>query len=677
MSTYKTAPSSVDENIPKGIPYIVTNEAAERFSFYGMKGILVVFMTKFLMDRNGSPDVMTEEQAMVWYHNFTSAVYFFPILGALIADWFWGKYKTILYLSIVYCLGHLSLAFMDMHMPVGQPRDWLFAGLILIAVGSGGIKPCVSAHVGDQFGKGNAHLLEKIFGWFYFSINLGAFASTLLTPYLLNHPSFGPAYAFGLPGVLMGLATLLFWMGRNTFIHIPAGGSSFVKEIFSKTGFGSLARLLGIYLFVAMFWALFDQTGSSWVFQAQQMDRYIFGIELLPSQIQALNPILILLFIPLFNSVIYPGINTVFPLTPLRKIAIGFFLTVPAFLLPAWIEQRIAAGEIVAIEWQLVSYVLITAAEVFVSITALEFSYTQSPKKMKSFVMAAYLLGVSVGNQFVSIVNSYIQNPTPQIEVLVPGDYVFSLTSKDAQLTDTKQITVHVLEKKPEVSPTAVVQEETFTKPTVNFLQSKMYLKEGASVNLFSTYESGSVVDDVVFSWEASSGVQLQADGRSFNQATVSALGSHTVTITAKAGEHTAEATMELIVTNENLPPEIALPEEIDFVLYAEPSFLSSLFCSDCKDRQSLVLDASGTRDPNGDVLTHNWEIVSQPSGSSLTSNDISGKSFAHATNKIDDVEYYLFFAGCMFFTALLFIPYAMRYQGQTYIQDCEEESLS
>ena len=144
-STYRSAPVAT-KGMPKGIPYIVTNEAAERFSFYGMKGILVVFMTKYMLDSTGGADYLTDEQALTWYHSFTSAVYFFPILGAIIADAFLGKYRTILYLSAVYCMGHAALA-MD------ETRTGLMIGLALIAIGSGGIKPCVSAHVGDQFGE--------------------------------------------------------------------------------------------------------------------------------------------------------------------------------------------------------------------------------------------------------------------------------------------------------------------------------------------------------------------------------------------------------------------------------------------------------------------------------------------------------------------------------------------
>ena len=166
-SKYLTAPVPAT-TMPKGIPYIIGNEAAERFSFYGMKGILVIFMTQYLFMLPGSTsEPMTNAAALANYHLFTTAVYFFPILGALIADIVLGKYLTIMILSVVYCAGHAVLAMMG-STEVMPPGIILAIGLILISVGSGGIKPCVSAHVGDQFGKQNANLLEKVFGWFYF-----------------------------------------------------------------------------------------------------------------------------------------------------------------------------------------------------------------------------------------------------------------------------------------------------------------------------------------------------------------------------------------------------------------------------------------------------------------------------------------------------------------------------
>ena len=411
---YRTAPAP-SSRTPPGIPYIVANEAAERYSFYGMRAILVIFMTRYLMSSEGELDVMSDEQAKTWFHVFVMAVYSFPILGSIISDAFLGKYRTIMLLSIVYCLGHLTLA-------IDDSRAGLGVGLALIAMGSGGIKPCVSAHVGDQFGPSNAHLITKIFGWFYFAINVGALASILFAEPLLHR--FGPSVAFGVPGVLMALATFVFWMGRDKFVHIPPGGLAFVREVLSPDGLKVLGRLCIIYAFILMFWALFDQQGSAWVLQAQRMDLH-FIIDWDPSQAQWLNPALVLLFIPLFNRVIYPAFDGFWPLTPLRKISIGLFLTVPAFLLPAWLEARLDAGETVNIVWQLGCYVLMTAAEILISITALEFSYTQAPKKMKSVVMGAFFASVAAGNLFTAAVNFFIQNPDGTSKLEGASYYLF------------------------------------------------------------------------------------------------------------------------------------------------------------------------------------------------------------------------------------------------------------
>ena len=139
--TYRKTPLNT-AHMPASIPYLVTNEAAERFSYYGMRAILVVFMTEYLLNQEGALDVMGEAEARSYFHLFASAVYFFPIIGALFADVFLGKFRTIVVLSIVYCLGHFALA-------LDQTRWGLAIGLGLIAIGSGGIKPCVSANLGD------------------------------------------------------------------------------------------------------------------------------------------------------------------------------------------------------------------------------------------------------------------------------------------------------------------------------------------------------------------------------------------------------------------------------------------------------------------------------------------------------------------------------------------------
>jgi POT family proton-dependent oligopeptide transporter len=428
---YLTAPQPL-ATMPPGIPYIVGNEAAERFSFYGMRAILTIYMVKHLVGWNGEPAVYSEEEAKARYHLFVASAYFFPFLGAILSDWLLGKYRTIIALSLVYCLGHLLLAAVP-------GREGLLLGLVLIALGSGGIKPCVSAHVGDQFGEQNQHLLSRVFSWFYFSINFGAFFSQLLTPVLLK--SFGPHVAFGVPGVLMAIATLVFWMGRNKFVHIPPGGREFLRETFSGEGLRAIFRLAPLYLFVSIFWALYDQTGSAWVLQLEKMDRRLEFLgwtgEWESSQIQAVNAILILVLIPVFSYVVYPALNKITPLTPLKKVALGFFVMTAAFCVSASIEQGLepvdASAKALAAErqtelsvviheqvqaglrphygWQLWAYVILTCAEVLVSITCLEFSYTQAPNRMKSFIMSLYLLSISLGNVLASVVNSVIANP--------------------------------------------------------------------------------------------------------------------------------------------------------------------------------------------------------------------------------------------------------------------------
>jgi proton-dependent oligopeptide transporter, POT family len=448
---YRTAPDHTRTTMPPGVPFIIGNELAERFSFYGMKGILTVFMTKHMLDAAGQPAFMNDEQAKGVYHLFTAAAYFFPLLGAIIADVFWGKYKTILLISLMYCVGHGCLALMDAGPATGlwDMKPFLFVGLICIAIGAGGIKPCVSANVGDQFGTGNKHLITQVFNWFYFSINLGAAASNMLTPLLLA--KVGPWAAFGLPGVLMAIATFTFWLGRKRFVHVPpAGWQRFKEETFSPGGMRALVNLSPLFLiFVPVFWAIFDQTGSAWVLQAESMDRRFLGMTWLESQVQVVNPALILTMIPLFTYVVYPAMGKFFNPTPLRKIGIGFVLTVAAFAISALIEVAIARktpevapqfwaalgqtgpvpeklSEVVrlaesmnwkpeqitpyldampSIGWQFVAYFVLTAAEIMVSIVCLEFAYTQSPPKMKSFIMGVYFLGVSLGNFVVSGVN--------------------------------------------------------------------------------------------------------------------------------------------------------------------------------------------------------------------------------------------------------------------------------
>ena len=166
-----------------------------------------------------------------------------------------------------------------------------------------------------------------------------------------------------------------------------------------------------VFAFTPVFWALWDQNLSEWVLQAAKLDRHIFGIELLPENIQTFNPFFLVSLIPVFTYFIYPlfekiGIKT----TPLRRIGAGLFLTGVCFIIIALLQEKIDGGGQPSVWWQILAYLLLASAEILVSVTCLEYAYTHAPKSMKSTMSALYLLGISLGNYFDSLVNKSISN---------------------------------------------------------------------------------------------------------------------------------------------------------------------------------------------------------------------------------------------------------------------------
>jgi POT family proton-dependent oligopeptide transporter len=395
--------------MPGGIPYIVVNEFAERFCYYGINAILSIYMVQHLD--------FGEAQATTWQSLFKSGAYFFPMLGAIISDALWGKYRTIIVFSLAYCAGCAVLALAD-------GETGLAAGLVLIALGTGGIKPCVSTNVGDQFTERNQHLIERAFSWFYLSVNAGSLISILLCPWLLD--TSGPRWAFGIPGIAMFCATLVFWAGRRKFAVVPPAGREWLRAVFSAEGAALVGRLALIYVFIAVFWSLWDQSnGTTWTLQAQSslMDKHLgFGIVLLPAQIQFVNALFILVLVPVFSYGVYPLLGRFFTVTPLRKIGIGFFVAASSFVVIAWIENRIQSGVVTSMWWQILAYAVLTAGEVMVSITALEFSYKQAPLRIKSFIMALYLLSVSAGNLLTAYVADAMIVPVADATVSVGAE---------------------------------------------------------------------------------------------------------------------------------------------------------------------------------------------------------------------------------------------------------------
>jgi POT family proton-dependent oligopeptide transporter len=404
------------DRFPPQVKYIVGNEGCERFSFYGMRAILVVYMVQWL--------AMPEPAAKGAYHDFMTACYVTPLLGGLLADRFLGRFKVILWLSLGYVAGHATIA-------LWESRWGLAAGLALIALGSGGIKPCVSAFVGDQFRPDQKRLVERVFGLFYWMINLGSLSAKLAIPWFLRWR--GPSIAFAIPGLLMALSLVIFWVGRRLYLIVPASGPnphSFLRVLWSALrrrgeragawldraradhpaeaveGARAALRIAGVFASTLAFWSLFDQQGSSWILQARRMDLSTPFGRLEASQIPFLNPLLVLMLIPAFDAWLYPAVERLgVRVTPLRKMAAGMFLGAFSFVAAALVEGALAAGTPLHVAWQVPQYVIITASEVLVSVTGLEFAFTQAPRSMKSTVMSFWMLTTALGNQLTATVS--------------------------------------------------------------------------------------------------------------------------------------------------------------------------------------------------------------------------------------------------------------------------------
>lgn len=454
--------------MPPQIPYIIGNEGCERFSFYGMRNILTVFlMTSLLL---AVPEPLRKAEAKEVFHTFVIGVYFFPLLGGWLADHFFGKYPTILWFSIIYCAGHACLAIFESSI------TGFYTGLFLISLGSGGIKPLVSAFVGDQFDKSNRSLAQKVYDAFYWIINFGSFFASLFMPILLKE--FGARVAFGVPGLLMLIATLIFWSGRQKYVHQPARGAnpdSFIKVVWTALkaggagaavaalgvigalyslsqigglglvpavclalvlvmGFGgagaamqldrargvhpdeavdgvrAVLRLLVLFALVTPFWSLFDQKASTWVLQADQMGKPAWFQS---SMMQALNPALVMILIPFNNLVLYPLVEKLgIKVTALRRMGLGIALAGVAWIIVGFMQLWLDGGETVSIVWQVLPYAILTLGEVLVSATGLEFAYSQAPLSMKGTITSFWNLSVTIGNLWVLLSNVSVKSPS-------------------------------------------------------------------------------------------------------------------------------------------------------------------------------------------------------------------------------------------------------------------------
>lgn len=419
---------------PIGFWFIFWGEFAERCSYYGMRAILSLYMA----DQLG----LGKQNAGLFMSFFIGSCYFLPLLGGFLADNYLGKYRIIVFFSIPYILGHVILGF--------ENKTCLVIALALLAMGSGVIKPNISTLMGltyDQYRPGNDLLRTQAFSIFYMSINIGAAISQIAMPTLRDN--YGYFIAFLFPAALMVVAFIFFASGKRFYAveHISGRPATPQEKELRWQVMGNIGL---VFLLVMFFWAVFDQSASTWIFYADvYMKNDFFGMS--AEQMQAINPILIVVMLPLINLLFTTLATKGYTVRATDKIIIGFVLTAATMGTMAYCGYQTGAAEkrdkigdngqvVVAADgkavqvdfvpedrkislwYQAIAYMFLTVAEILISVTGLELAFVAAPKTMKSFVTSLWLLTVALANWVINAPLSYFY---PRMN---PGHYFMMMT---------------------------------------------------------------------------------------------------------------------------------------------------------------------------------------------------------------------------------------------------------
>ena len=392
---------------PIGFWFFFWGELAERCSYYGMRAILALYMVNQLG--------LSEADAITLMHCFMAGCYLLPLAGGYVADRFLGKYWTIVGFSIPYIVGQMILGI--------ENKIVLGVSLTLLAMGSGVIKPNISTLMGltyDQQRPGQEKLRSDAFAMFYFAINLGAALSSFAMPYIRTEWNYQVAFMF--PAGLMALAFAIFAAGKR-FYAVEHVGVVAKNPGDRAEQLAVLGRLMGIFGVVIFFWSIFDQSTSTWTFFAKDhLNLRLFGATLEPDMIQAFNPLLIILMLPPVTLFWKLLASRGLELRATDKMMVGFLLTTLTMGIMSAAGFLTTPENKVSVLWEIAAYVVITIAEICISVVGLELAFTAAPKNMKSFVTACWLFTVFLGN----LVNLAIARLYGEMS---PGGYFGLLTA--------------------------------------------------------------------------------------------------------------------------------------------------------------------------------------------------------------------------------------------------------
>jgi POT family proton-dependent oligopeptide transporter len=384
---------------PRALAFLFATEMWERFSYYGMRALLVLYMVKYLLLLPAAGSVVglaafrsalemvfgpldLQPLASQIYGFYTGLVYLTPILGGLLADRVLGQRRTVILGASLMAIGHFMMAF--------EPL-FLFALGVLI-LGNGAFKPNISTQVGALYPPGD-HRRDRAFSIFYVGINLGAFLAPLICGTLGEE--FGWHYGFAAAGVGMTTGLIIYLCATPILPKAAFAKRSNARPPLDAAAWRSIAALLFLFVPVSLFWGIYEQQGNTIVLWASEYtDRNLFGWNIPVTWFQALNPFMIFAFTPFIVS-LWRRQGAREPST-VAKLAVGCFLATAAYLILV-AAARISAGAPVSWLWLFAYFVVLTVGELYLSPTSLSLVTKVAPASLLSMMMGVWLATSFVG----------------------------------------------------------------------------------------------------------------------------------------------------------------------------------------------------------------------------------------------------------------------------------------
>ncbi len=415
---------------PKGLGPLFFTELWERFSYYGMRAILVLYMTA--PAAQGGLGFDTKRAASI-YGTYTMAVYLTALPGGLIADYFLGARLAVLVGGIIIAVGHFSM--------VVESMTFFYLGMSLIAIGTGFLKPNISAMVGDLY-PANDPRRDSGFSIFYMGINLGAFFAPLTIGYLAQGQSFksflssmgfsptsGWHWGFGAAGVGMVIGLIVFLLSRNRLAHVGTqvkkrtaekSANVAANEPLTSGDWKRIAAIIIFFLFTMLFWAAYEQKGASLNLYARDLVRTeIFGWSFPSSYLQSCTPIFVILLAPMF-SYLWVKMKDRQPSSPV-KFTLGLVFIGLAYLLLVPASVLTAQGKI-SFMWLVGLYFLEVCGEMCLSPVGLSTVTKLAPVKLVGIMMGVWFLAAALGNKLSGYLSGfYVKDNSNQLVKLYLG----------------------------------------------------------------------------------------------------------------------------------------------------------------------------------------------------------------------------------------------------------------